>query len=180
MSHRHATAITARTWMNYQVRVLNSTFEDFGVVPAARAIVLLTEELAVTVDECTPRFVVRSQHLAVPLPRIVRLVDYVHTPVRPVVDADTRACFAKVLRRDRYRCAYCGRAGAQTVDHVYPKSRGGGDTYGNLVAACAPCNQRKADRTPEESGMRMLWVPSAPTEEAKQQKKIWRELTPIH
>ncbi|MEV0948689.1 HNH endonuclease [Rhodococcus sp. NPDC049939] len=180
MSYRHPTAITARTWMNCQVRVLNSTFEDFGVVPAARAIVLVTEDLVVIVDEYTPRFVVRSQHVAVPLPRIVRLVDYVHTPPRPVIDDDTRACFAAVLRRDRYRCAYCGRQGARTVDHVFPKSRGGGDTYGNLVAACARCNQRKADRTPEESGMRMLWVPSAPREDAKRQKQIWRDLTPIH
>jgi 5-methylcytosine-specific restriction endonuclease McrA len=95
-----------------------------------------------------------------------------------VVDDDTRACFAAILRRDRYRCAYCGRGGASTVDHVQPRSRGGGDSYGNLIAACAPCNQRKADRTPEEAGMPLLWTPRAPRDHIKRQKHIWRELTP--
>lgn len=177
MSHPTLTAITARTWMNTRVRVLNSTFEDFDVVPAARAVVLVVEGLAVAVVEHSPRFVVRSQHVAVPLPRAVRLLDYVHTPPRPVVDDDSRACFVAILRRDRYRCGYCGGA-ARTVDHVFPRSRGGGDTYGNLVAACAPCNQRKADRTPEEAAMPLLWVPRAPRDAVKRQRRIWRDLAP--
>jgi 5-methylcytosine-specific restriction endonuclease McrA len=57
-----------------------------------------------------------------------------------------------ILRRDDYRCAYCGRK-ARTVDHIHPKSRGGGEEYWNLVAACKPCNNTKTDRTPEEAGM---------------------------
>ncbi len=156
MAHTPATAITARTWMNTRVRVLNATYEDFDVVPAARAVVLLAEELAVALVEHTPRFVVRSQHVAIPLPRTIQLLEYVHTPPRPVVDDDSRATFPAILSRDHYRCGYCGRAGARTVDHVQPKSRGGGDTYGNLVAACADCNGRKADR----------------------QRAIWRHLAP--
>ncbi len=132
--HRPPTAITARTWMNTRVRVLNVTYEDFDVVPAARAVVLLNEELAITLVEHTPRFVVRSQHVAIPLPHTIQLLEYVHTPPRPAIDDDTRASFAAVLARDHHRCAYCGQPGARTVDHVFPKSRGGGDHYGNLVA----------------------------------------------
>ncbi|RDI30224.1 HNH endonuclease [Rhodococcus sp. AG1013] len=71
-----------------------------------------------------------------------------------------------------------GRTGARTVDHVFPRSRGGGDTYDNLVAACADCNGRKADRTPEEAGMPLLWIPRAPREDLKRQRAIWRDLTP--
>lgn len=173
-----STAVTARTWMNSRVRVLNSTYEDFDVVPAARAVVLLAAELAVTLVEHTPRFVVRSQHVAIPLPRTIGLLEYVHTPPRPVVDDDTRASFPAVLARDRYRCAYCGRGGATTVDHVYPKSRGGADTWSNLVAACAHCNGVKSARTPEEASMPLLWTPRAPRAAAKRQRAIWRDLTP--
>lgn len=82
MARTSPTAITARTWMNTRVRVLNATYEDFDVVPAARAVVLLAEELAVTLVEHAPRFVVRSQHVASPLPRTIQLLEYVHTPRR--------------------------------------------------------------------------------------------------
>ena len=64
--------------------------------------------------------------------------------------------------RDRHRCAYCGRR-ATTVDHVVPRSRGGQDTWLNTVAACAADNHRKADRTPEQAGMRLLVRPFEPT-----------------
>ena len=56
------------------------------------------------------------------------------------------------LRRDRNMCAYCGGY-ADTVDHVLPRCRGGGDSWFNLVAACRYCNGLKGDRTPQEAGM---------------------------
>ncbi len=52
------------------------------------------------------------------------------------------------------------------MDHLAPKSRGGADSWLNTVAACAECNQRKADRTPEQAGMRLLRRPFEPTPEA--------------
>ncbi|WP_420751315.1 HNH endonuclease [Rhodococcus sp. O3] len=140
---RSPTAVTARTWMNTRVRVLGFAYEDFDVVPAARAIVLLTEELAITLVEHAPRFVVRSQHIAIPLPHTVQLLDYVHTPPRPVIDDDARASFRAVLERDHHRCAYCGRAGATTVDHVYPRSRGGGNSWSNWSPAAQPATTSK-------------------------------------
>lgn len=176
--HRSPTAVTARTWMNTRVRVLGFAYEDFDVVPAARAVVLLTEELAITLVEHAPRFVVRSQHVAIPLPRTVQLLDYVHVPPRPVVDDDSRASFGAVLERDHHRCAYCGRTGATTIDHVYPRSRGGGNSWSNLVACCASCNNIKSDRTPEEARMPLLWVPRAPRTDRKRQRLIWRDLAP--
>jgi 5-methylcytosine-specific restriction endonuclease McrA len=77
---------------------------------------------------------------------------------RPVVYrlAHRRPTRALVLRRDAHRCQYCGVRGATTIDHVMPQSRGGKDTWENLVTACGPCNHGKADRTPEEAGMKLL------------------------
>jgi len=52
---------------------------------------------------------------------------------------------------------------ATTIDHVHPRSRGGKNIWLNTVAACAPCNQRKGDRTPEEADMRLRITPAAPS-----------------
>jgi 5-methylcytosine-specific restriction endonuclease McrA len=52
----------------------------------------------------------------------------------------------RILRRDRYRCVYCGQEmpdEALTLDHVEPRMRGGDHSEGNLVAACRACNAEK-------------------------------------
>lgn len=91
-------------------------------------------------------------------PIIVRLNYWVKTPSRKVLTLDSHATSAQILKRDRRTCAYCGDR-ATTADHIFPKSRGGKWTWDNLVAACVRCNQYKADRTPEEAGMKLLWAP---------------------
>jgi hypothetical protein len=63
----------------------------------------------------------------------------------------------KILRRDLYRCRFCGARNRLTIDHIFPLSRGGHPTKkANLVTACTPCNQRKANRTPQEAGMTII------------------------
>lgn len=58
-----------------------------------------------------------------------------------------------ILKRDRNTCQYCGSRYQLTLDHVIPKSRGGEDTWSNLVTSCHPCNNKKGNKTPEEAGM---------------------------
>lgn len=102
---------------------------------------------------------VRSPHLTIPFPREIQLRQYVYVPyVGYGGDPVDRATRRSILHRDKNACAYCGGAAA-TIDHIFPKSRGGKDTWENLVAACTACNQRKRDRTPEEASMRLLWEP---------------------
>jgi len=70
-----------------------------------------------------------------------------------------------LFKRDHYLCAYCGEkfpASLLTREHVFPRARGGRDEWENLVTACRACNVRKACRTPEEAGMRLLYVPYMP------------------
>lgn len=55
-----------------------------------------------------------------------------------------------VLRRDGFRCVYCGCENDLTLDHIIPQSRGGSDDPRNLVTACRPCNSSKNACTPEE------------------------------
>lgn len=70
-----------------------------------------------------------------------------------------------LFRRDQHICAYCGNSFSHdhlTRDHVMPSSRGGKDQWNNVVASCGGCNKFKDNRTPEEAGMKLLYVPYAP------------------
>lgn len=109
-------------------------------------------------------------------PIIVRLNYWVTIPHRKAPDLHTRCSRLDVLRRDGWTCAYCGDY-ANTVDHVLPESRGGGWTWGNLVAACGNCNEFKAAQTPEEAGMKLLWDQRVDvTQYAGVQAEVWRIL----
>jgi 5-methylcytosine-specific restriction endonuclease McrA len=71
-----------------------------------------------------------------------------------------------LFSRDRHICAYCGgkfMPRKLSRDHVIPVSRGGPNTWKNVVTACIPCNTKKDNRTPEEAGMKLLYVPYEPS-----------------
>jgi 5-methylcytosine-specific restriction endonuclease McrA len=71
-----------------------------------------------------------------------------------------------LFARDQHLCLYCGREFSRqhlTRDHVQPLSRGGRDTWENVVAACFHCNSRKGGRTPQQAGMPLLAVPYRPS-----------------
>lgn len=137
--------------------VLNASFEPLSTVSLRRAVVLVLQDKAVT-EQSHPGLRVRAAGLELPVPQVVRLCRYVRVPFRQRAPWSRRG----VLVRDRHRCAYCGRRAA-TVDHLVPRSHGGGDTWLNTVAACAADNHRKADRTPAQAGMRLLSQPFEPT-----------------
>jgi 5-methylcytosine-specific restriction endonuclease McrA len=91
------------------------------------------------------------------LPSVIRLKEYRYIPVRVQILSRKN-----ILLRDRHICQYCAKkfqAGELTLDHIVPKSKGGKDTWANLVACCGPCNKKKADKTLEECGMTLLHKP---------------------
>lgn len=98
------------------------------------------------------------------MPRSVELVRYVFTHWAYKRTGKVEYSKANVLRRDRYRCAYCDRA-ATTIDHIVPKAHDGPSTWLNTVAACEKCNWEKSDRTPEQADMRLRITPYVPTAE---------------
>ncbi len=137
------------------VLVLNADLGPLHRVPLKHAIRMLLRQVA-EIHEAEPDRLIG----VFPVPRVLRLVRYVVTRWRYAAGPSWSR--SGVLRRDGNRCGYCG-ASATTVDHIRPRSRGGRNTWGNTVAACYPCNQRKADRTPGEAGMRLLVRPLVPT-----------------
>ena len=104
----------------------------------------------------------RTVRGAVRVPTVLVLARYGQVPRRrPALSA--RA----IWERDGRRCQYTGRLlapGEGNIDHVVPRSRGGATSWENCVLACRQVNSRKADRTPEEVGLRLLRDPQAPRE----------------
>ena len=137
------------------VLVLNADLGPLHRVSLRHALRMLFRQVA-EVHEADPDRLIGVW----PIPRVVRLVRYVVTRWR--YSGGPGWSRPGVLARDGHRCAYC-TGGATTIDHVLPRSRGGGNTWTNTVAACERCNGRKGDRTPAEAGMRLRTEPTAPT-----------------
>ena len=136
--------------------VLNAGYEPLAVVSFKRAIVLVLNQKA-TVLEGSQERKVHSATGEYELPSVILLSRYVRVPGSRNIPLSRRG----VLRRDGYRCAYCKRA-ANTVDHVQPKSRGGNDSWENLVACCLRCNNKKGDKTLAEIGWTLSVTPRMP------------------
>jgi 5-methylcytosine-specific restriction endonuclease McrA len=155
--------------------VLNRHLSPVQVTTVKRAIVLLYGGVAHALDDFGETYEfdlwrdmpVREEDDAIPIvggalraPRVVNLLRYDRTP-RVTVRLTRR----NLMFRDGHQCQYCGRRPAMrelNIDHVMPRSRGGEDTWENLVTACRPCNLRKGWKTPEEANMRLARRPFRP------------------
>lgn len=136
--------------------VLNAGYEPLAVVSFKRALVLVMNGKATVLSQDAEHPVFGSSGTW-QRPSVILLRRYVRVPSGRAVPVSRRG----VLRRDSQRCAYCGGS-ASTIDHVLPRSRGGADSWENLVACCLRCNNIKGDRTPVEMGWALRTVPRPP------------------
>jgi len=103
---------------------------------------------------------VRTPTVEIQAPRVVRLLEYDKVP-RQAVKFNRRNIFA----RDNNQCQYCGRKfimSELSLDHVVPRSQGGGTTWDNIVCACVECNVRKGGRTPRQANLTLIRKPEKP------------------
>lgn len=116
--------------------------------------------------------VVRSQRSVLHIPSVVVLKDY----IKP----QKRVAFTRfnLFLRDEFCCQYCGARSDLTFDHVVPRSRGGQTSWENVVAACAPCNLRKANKSLRRAGMALRAHPRAP--DAEYMNAMGRRFPPGH
>lgn len=126
-----------------EVLVLNNTYEVLNVTSGRRAIVLLLKDRAEVLSECT-----------------IRLKSYIRIPRCKV--SREKPTKAGIYNRDGQKCQYCGSTKSLTIDHVHPKSRGGEDSWENMVVCCSSCNVRKGSRLLEQTGMTLRTRPKAP------------------
>jgi 5-methylcytosine-specific restriction endonuclease McrA len=146
------------------VLVLDASYDPIAVMGWEKAISLvLTDKADAVVDS---ERIISSPSVSVFMPAVIRLHRTIGTSRRRVAMAKRRAIF----ETHRWVCCYCGHKAKgslerreMTIDHVLPTSRGGSKSDPmNQVAACRPCNSRKADATPEEARMKMLYPPRDP------------------
>ena len=156
--------------------VLNRNWQPVNVATVGRALSLVFSERAKIVDPGDYQLYDWSDWLAlepqddqafiqavsqkVCVPEVITLTRYNRLP-------DTSVAFSRrnLFKRDRFMCQYCGckpKYDALTIDHIVPRSHGGGSTWENCVLACIDCNHTKADRTPEGARMKLKKPPVRP------------------
>lgn len=138
--------------MRKLVLQLSNALEPMSIITARRALTLVTKGVAVVVVPTSIRV-----YPGVYLPSVIRLREYRKIPYRM-----QQVSKKNILLRDGNRCMYCGKKGTGAdlqLEHILPRSRGGKNTWENLVAACDRCNSRKGDKTPEEAGMPLIHRP---------------------
>ena len=141
---------------NFPVLVLNQNYEPLNICRARRAIVLLYQGKAEMLEDGSG--FIHSVNSIFSLPSVIRLACMIKRP-RP----ERKLTRLEIFNRDHYTCQYCGKETRQlTLDHVIPRHRNGHHTWENIVSACIACNRRKAGKTPEQAGMRLLHRPSPP------------------
>lgn len=145
---------------HYPALVLNADFRPLSWYPlslwpwqdAIKAVCLDRVQILAEYDA-----VVRSQKSEFRIPSVVVLKEF----VKP----QKRVAFTRfnLFLRDEFCCQYCGAKGDLTFDHVLPRSKGGVTSWENVVAACSPCNLKKANKTLRQVGMALKKAPRAPS-----------------
>lgn len=169
--------------LNRKVLVLNKSWNAVGVATLKRAIILLFSEYAngepkARIIDPTTEFqqytwadwaalrpkdgedYIPAGNVIFRVPEVILLSRYEKLPLQ-------RINFSRrtLYRRDSNTCQYCGsQPGTEelTIDHIVPKSHGGKTSWENTVLACIKCNSKKANRTPEQAGMKLQRPPFKP------------------
>ncbi len=142
--------------LNGNVLVLNQDYQPLSVCNVKKSIILLLLEKADMLHD-HPVKKIRTIRSEFDYPTVIRLRKYARIPYKNIVLSRRN-----IIKRDNNRCMYCGSREMLTIDHVIPKSRGGDDSWENLVSACTGCNHLKGNRTPKEAGMSLLSKPFRP------------------
>jgi 5-methylcytosine-specific restriction endonuclease McrA len=128
---------------NKTILVLNASYEPINFTNWKRAVVLLIKNKAQALGK-----------------RVIRLVNYIKLPYAKL--AQNKPSRTMIYKRDGHKCQYCGSTKELTIDHIIPRSRGGEDTWENLVVACMPCNSRKGDKLLEDTNLVLQTIPRKP------------------
>ena len=142
----------------HQTLVLSQSYEPVNIISVRRAITLLFLGKVEVIEEYDGN--VKTTALVIKIPAVVRLLKAFRRHRKPV-----KFSRVNIYGRDKYACQYCGAKKAiseLTYDHVVPRSRGGKTVWTNIATCCSDCNCRKANRTPEEAGMKLRKVPVQP------------------
>jgi CRISPR/Cas system Type II protein with McrA/HNH and RuvC-like nuclease domain len=139
-----------------KVLVLNADYTPLNVTSLNRGFKLVYKGKAEVVKKDDKPLITTIGDFIRPI--IIRLFNYVRHQVKPL-----KLNRKRIYRRDNFECVYCGSKKNLTIDHVIPRSKGGKNTWDNLVTCCSGCNLRKGDKSVEESGFKMKRKPFVPS-----------------
>jgi 5-methylcytosine-specific restriction endonuclease McrA len=146
--------------MKLDTLVLSAAYEPINQISWQAAVVAVLGGRQVEVLEVYEDREVRSVSFSMKIPAVIRYLAGKIGRHRGV-----RFSRENVYTRDKALCQYCSRKVSRaeaTYDHVVPRANGGTTRWENIVIACVACNNRKANRTPEEVGMRLAAAPVKP------------------
>ena len=152
-----------RYWMGFDTTStktlkLDSSYRPLEIVDSIEALVLCLIGKAYAIENYKKE--IRSVSESFKLPAVIVLTRYVKFHFHTMT-----ANRANVIWRDQNTCQYCSKeeeSKVLTIDHVLPRSKGGKNTWENLVTACKKCNQKKGNKTPKEANMKLLREPKRP------------------
>ncbi len=175
---------TTPSGLDSHVLVLNKHFAALRVTTARRAFSMIFKQIAEIISVEENQFQsydfqswcelselraqyerdhhewVRCVKFDIAVPRIVRLFSYDRLPRRNV-----RFTRRNIFARDSNHCQYCGKKfpmSELSLDHVVPRSQGGGTDWQNIVCCCLKCNVKKGGRTPAQAHMKLINQPAKP------------------
>jgi 5-methylcytosine-specific restriction endonuclease McrA len=189
---------TRQTLLERPALVLNRAWAPIQVTSVREAISLVAKGSALIIEPGTfqthdlktwndvsrarARFedeTIRSPRLSIVPPEVILLTSYQGQGPRSIVFSRKN-----IFKRDRYTCQYCGAQPGPdglTIEHIVPRSKGGVSSWENCVLACVGCNKRKADRTPEQAGMKLRTIPRKPSWKAlahvpsRERRESWEQ-----
>ena len=129
--------------------VLDNSYMPRSIISSQRAFVIKYKGNAEIIENYPTYFSTPNTDMVYPKPCVIRILKYINLEYKNVPLTKNN-----VFKRDDNTCVYCGEKDIKklTIDHVYPKSKGGKDSWDNVVTACNKCNNVKADLTIEEWG----------------------------
>ena len=164
--------------LNNPVLILNKTWTPIRARTVKDAVRLLTSEKAVVINHNCESFAqydwdswicldvpdgdeyIPTSSTNIVVPKVIVLSHYNKFP-----DYSVRLSKKNIAKRDKMRDQYTGELLTDSnsdIDHVLPRSRGGKNTWENLVLVKKETNRQKADRTPEEAGLKLIKKPQKP------------------
>lgn len=138
-----------------KVLVLNFDYSPLNITSVQRGFILVVNGKAEIIKSAHNPITTFTHTYVRPL--IIRLLKYINYR-----GSGIRVNRHRVFKRDNNECVYCGNKKELTIDHVIPRSKGGKNTWDNLVTCCLKCNLKKGNKTPDEARMTLKRKPYQP------------------
>lgn len=138
------------------VLVLNNDYSPVSITDFKRGFRLVFKGKAEVLEYDATK-TIKTERQDYKIPSVIRLLKYVLLPFKKL--KPTRE---NIYRRDGGKCAYCGNSRDLTIDHILPKSKGGLNTWENMVTCCSRCNVIKGDKLLKDTGFKLRVKPFKP------------------